>query len=276
MEKLPVKIIALDLDDTLLNAKTQITDLTVKALQKCAERGIYVTLCSGRAEDGILPFVRQLNIAGTEAGRFLIATNGCSVFDLHTRTQIYRKSVEAEVLLEADKMAEEMGLQTEVYSPDTIFYRLETKWTKLDVELCHLKGKVIDDYTSFLANKKNSFPKMLIPGEPEKLQVLQEKYRKAFGNRAVVFVSKPYFLELLPPACGKGEALLWLAEKLGIPKENTMAFGDSMNDESMICLTEYGVAMKNGFEEVKQIASFVTDYTNEEDGVGRFLEKYVL
>ena len=83
MKKLPVNLIALDLDDTLLNDDRQITDLNVKALRECVQKGIYVVLCSGRAEDAILPFVRRLEIAGKEHGRFLIAINGCSIFDLH-------------------------------------------------------------------------------------------------------------------------------------------------------------------------------------------------
>lgn len=93
MEKLSPKLIALDLDDTLLNKETQIPEENVKALQKCAEKGIYVVLCSGRAEEGILPFVRKLDIAGKQAGRFLIAINGCSVFDLHLRQQIFKRTV---------------------------------------------------------------------------------------------------------------------------------------------------------------------------------------
>ena len=89
MEKLDVKLIALDLDDTLLNDDRQITDLTVRALQECAQKGIYIVLCSGRAENAILPFVRRLQIAGLQTGRYLIAINGCSVFDLHKRQNIF-------------------------------------------------------------------------------------------------------------------------------------------------------------------------------------------
>ena len=66
MKKLPVNLIALDLDDTLLNDDRQITDLNVKALRECVQKGIYVVLCSGRAEDAILPFVRRLEIAGKD------------------------------------------------------------------------------------------------------------------------------------------------------------------------------------------------------------------
>lgn len=272
-KKLDVKLIALDLDDTLLNDNREICENTILALRKCAEQGIYVVLCSGRAEDGILPFVRKLEIAGTQAGKFLIAINGCSVFDLHSRTQIYKKIVPTEVLLYCDDEAEKMGLNSEIYTPDTIFYAKETKWTRLDVDLCHLKGEVVKDYKKLL--EKGSC-KMLIPGEPEKLIILQEKLKKELGEKAVIFTSKPYFLEILPPNCGKGEAIIWLANHIGIDIKNCMSFGDSMNDESMIKLCGYGIAMENGLDYIKNIADFVTEKDNNHGGVGDFIEKYVL
>ncbi len=271
--KLDTRLIALDLDDTLLNDDRQITDLNVQALRECAERGIYVVLCSGRAEDAILPFVRRLEIAGKEAGRYLIAINGCSVFDLHKRQNVYCKKVEPDVLLKANEIAENYGLRTEVYTPDTIYYREETKWTKLDVDLCGLKGESVKSYEDFL---KTGFTKMLIPGEPAELLKLQTILRNEFGNRAVIFTSKPYFLELLPPGCGKGEAVTWLANELKIPMEYTMGFGDSMNDESLIRMTGHGVCMSNGLEAIKSIANYVTDFDNNHDGPARFLQKWVL
>lgn len=273
MERLDVKLIALDLDDTLLNSDRQIDDETVLALQECVKKGIYIVLCSGRAEDAILPFVRRLDIAGTEAGKYLIAINGCSIFDLHSRQQILCKKVDSDILLRVNEMAEAEGLRTEVYTPSTIYYRECTEWTKLDVDLCGLKGEEVENYEEFL---KQSFTKMLVPGDPAHLQELQKKLKAEFGDRAVIFVSKPYFLEILPPKCGKGEAVTWLAEHIGIPKETTMGFGDSMNDESMFHLCGYGVAMKNGLPYIKEIADFVTDEDNDHNGVGDFLRKHVL
>ncbi len=273
MTKLPVNLIALDLDDTLLNDDRQITDLNVKALRECVQKGIYVVLCSGRAEDAILPFVRRLEIAGKEHGRFLIAINGCSIFDLHKRQNIFCKKVEPEILKRANQIAEDFGLRSEVYTPDTIYYREATKWTKLDVDLCGLKGEAVEDYDNFL---NRGFTKMLVPGEPEQLLVLQQMLRNEFGNRAVIFTSKPYFLEILPPDCGKGEAVSWLANELSIPQKNTMGFGDSMNDESLIKMCGYGVAMCNGLAAIKNIADFVTDFDNNHDGPGHFLYDNVL
>lgn len=274
--KLNPNLIALDLDDTLLNDNRQIDEETVLALRECANRGIYIVLCSGRAEEAILPFVRRLEIAGKETGRYLIAINGCSIFDLHERKQIYCRKVDSDILLRTNQIAENWGLRTEVYTPDTIFYREETKWTKLDVDLCRLKGQVVEDYDSFL---KTPFTKMLVPGEPELLQKLQTELRKEFGERAVIFVSKPYFLEILPPACGKGEAVDWLAkhisEKTG-KQILTMGFGDSMNDESLIRRATWGVAMCNGLKEIQKIADYVTPKDNNHNGIAEFLKSFVL
>ncbi len=273
MEKLDIKLIALDLDDTLLNDNREITDGTVAALRECAERGIYVVLCSGRAEDAILPFVRRLEIAGKEAGRFLIAINGCSIFDLHKRQQIFCRKVDPEILIRTNEIAESRELRSEVYTPDTIYYREETQWTKLDVDLCGLKGAAVENYEEFL---KTGFTKMLVPGDPAQLLDLQRVLRQEFGDRAVIFTSKPYFLEILPPDCGKGEAVSWLANELGFGMDKVMGFGDSMNDESLIRMSGHGVAMCNGLEAIKSIADHVTDFDNNHDGVGEFIKKYVL
>lgn len=272
-EKLPVKIIALDLDDTLLDKGLSIGDKTVSALQKAAQQNIFITICSGRTENGILPFVHRLDIAGTQAGRYIITGNGTGIFDLHTRSEIYSRRVEGDILVHAHEVAVKAGLASEVYSPSTIFVPEDNKWTRLDVELTKLKMEIVPDYIDFL---KKGHSKMVIPGEPEILQGVQETLKKDFGDKAVVFTSKPYFLEVLPAHSGKGEALLWLAEMLHIPQDNTMSFGDSMNDESMIRLARYGVAMVNGLDYIKEAAAFVTEKTNNEDGVGDFIEKYVL
>lgn len=273
MGKLDVKLIALDLDDTLLNSNRQIDDETVLALQECAKKGIYIVLCSGRAEDAILPFVRRLDIAGTEAGRYLIAINGCSIFDLHTRQQIFCRKVEPEILKRTNAIAKEYGFCSEVYTADSIYYPEYNDWTKLDVDLCGLKGVEVKDYEEFL---NQPFVKMLVPGEPEVLLKLQDQLRAEFGDKAVIFISKPYFLEILPPNCGKGEAVTWLAQHIGIPVETTMGFGDSMNDESMIRMCGHGVAMCNGLDAIKQIADYVTKKSNDENGIAQFLREKVL
>lgn len=274
MEKLNVRLMAFDLDDTLLDSNTNISDRTVATLKKCAEKGIYIVLCSGRAKAGMTKFQDRIGLTQSEYGKYMATINGCSVFNQQTGEEIFSSNVETDVLLEVNHMAEEMGLYSEVYSASTIYYKKETEWTLKDVQLCKVTGQTVPEYEKFIS--ENKFPKMLVPGEPEKLKILQKKAKEKLGNRATIFTSKPFFLEVLPPDCGKGVAVLWLAKHLGIPEAQTMAFGDAMNDENMIRLCGFGVAMKNGNEELKAMADFITYKTNDEDGVADFIEKHVL
>lgn len=268
-----IKIIALDLDDTLLNDDLKITEKTVAALQECAKRGIYVVLCSGRAENAILPYVSQLNIAGTQAGRYVISMNGSTIFDLHTRLPIYTRLVDKEILLYVYRQAQKKGLPCQVYDPSTIYPTADNEWTRRDQNLSKLNVQMVGNYEAFL---EKGWSKMVVPGKPEDLVPFQEELKKELAGKATVFTSKPYFMEILPPDCGKGEALLNLADNLGIPVEETMAFGDSMNDESMIVKAGHSVAMLNGLDEIKEKARYVTRLDNNHDGIGDFLNEFVL
>ena len=271
--KIDAKIIALDMDDTLLKEDLSISNYTASVLQKAADKGIYLVICSGRTDNGILPYVRCLEIAGKEAGRFIISQNGSCVTDLHLRKPICEKFVPRDVLIEVNRIAKDFGLFSEVYDASTIYVPEDNEWARVDVKLSGLKMSIIEDYEAFL---EKEHPKMLIPGTPEKILELQTVLKSKLGHKASIFTSKPYFLEILPKNWGKGEAILWLADYLGIPKEATMCFGDSMNDESMFTHVGTGVAMCNGLEHIKNIATFVTEFSNEEDGVARFIEKWVL
>lgn len=272
-EKLDVQLIALDLDDTLLTTTLSITPETVSALRRSAAVGIYIVLCSGRTENAILPYIRKLSLAGMQQGRYLIAMNGSSIFDLHKRVQVYTRTVPPEILSEIYDKCIARGLPAQVYSPDTIYASADNRWTRLDAKLCSLELSVVPDFRNFL---QKGHPKMVIPGEPAELAEFQSYLKKKFGDRAVIFISKPYFLEIMPAGAGKGEALEWLASHLEIPMEKTMAFGDSMNDESMIRKAGFSVAMCNGCEYIKRIADFVTRKSNESDGIADFLENFVL
>lgn len=278
LEKLPSskikpKLIALDLDDTLLNSRLSISDRTVAALKKAARQNIYITICSGRAPDAILPFVRRLDLAGTEEGRYAVASNGTAVLDLHARKEIFSAKVSGDVLLEAKRAADEAGLPCQVYSSSTIYAGVDNEYTRMDSQLTKMPLELVPDFDEFL---KRGFAKMIIPGDPAILQDLQKKLRAQFENKAVIFISKPYFLEVMPPNCGKGEALEFLAEHLQIKMKDFMAFGDSMNDESMILKCGMSVAMENGLEEIKKEAAFVTRLSNDLDGLADFIEQFVL
>lgn len=267
------KIIAIDLDDTLLKEDISISDYSVSVLQKAASQGYYITLASGRTDNAILPYVRRLDIAGTEQGRYIISQNGAVILDLHTRLPIYERFVDADVLIEVYRIARKKGLLPEVYNESTIFVAEMNPWTERDMKLSGLKAEVVENFENYLLK---THPKMIVPGDPEIIQELKQELSHLSGKKCEVFTSKPYFLEIVPHEAGKGQALIHLAESLGIRQEETMCFGDGWNDESMIRLAYHSVAMKNGLDGIKALAKYETEFTHNEDGVARFIEKHLL
>ena len=272
--KLEAKLIALDLDDTLLNSERQVSAGNAHVLRACCERGIYVVLCSGRAKKSVLPFAQRIGITSHPFGRYLIAMNGCSVYDVRQEEELFVKSIAPGILVRTAEEAKKVGLLGQVYAGDRIFFEKETQWTRMDGKLCGLENVVVEGFDRFL--NEGTFYKMLVAGEEATIASLQRRLAALFGESAVVFTSKPYFLEVLPPACGKGEAIEQLAGFLDIPKGMTLCFGDSMNDESMIRLCGASVAMINGDDRIKRLATFVTERTNDEDGVAHFIQQFVL
>lgn len=271
--KIAPKLMALDLDDTLLNNKLLISDRAVEAVQKAAAQGIYITICSGRSPSAILPFVRRLDLAGTKQGRYAVASNGSVVVDLHKREEIYSAKVGGDALREAKKAADKLGLPCQVYSSSMVYASVDNEWTRMDSKLTGVPSEIVPGFDEFL---KQGFAKMMIPGDPKILVGLQKELADRLQGRAVVLISKPYFLEILPPNCGKGEALEFLCGQLGINMKEVMAFGDSMNDETMIVKSGMSVAMSNGLDAIKDAAAYVTRFSNDQDGLADFVEQFVL
>ena len=124
----------------------------------------------------------------------------------------------------------EQDLYVQVYEDSYIYVPKENAWTEWDTKLSGLKMCVIDDYEYFL---EKGFPKMVVPGDPGVLQNFQKELQELIGDTTEIFISKPYFLEVMPKNCGKGQTLLNLVEMLGFNQNQVVIFGDSMNDESM-------------------------------------------
>ena len=111
--------------------------------------------------------------------------------------------------------------------------------------------------------------------EPEILQKAVDNLPQEVYDKYTVVRSTPYFLEFLNKAVNKGTGVELLAKHLGVNQEEIMTFGDAGNDLDMIVYAGMGVAMANGFDEVKEVANYITD-SNENDGVAKAIEKFVL
>jgi hydroxymethylpyrimidine pyrophosphatase-like HAD family hydrolase len=114
--------------------------------------------------------------------------------------------------------------------------------------------------------------KLVIPGDIVRLPGVLAQVRTRFGSRVNAFISKPIFLEVLPPHADKGEALKWVANSLGIPATDILAIGDAANDLGMLRYAGHSVAMANAIAELKAVAKSVTAADHDHDGVAEVIE----
>lgn len=269
--KLDIGLVALDLDDTLLRCDLTISDRTVQTIAKVEDRGIPVILASGRAPEAMTPYAKRIGLDTRDS--FLITNNGSQVIRSNTGETVFEHFLPPDLAVEAFRLVLDAGLSCHTYEGNIMYVSKETEYSNQDNHLSGLQTVVPDDYEALL---RKGVYKLVIPGHPEFIVPVEQIFKEHFEGRVTIFVSKPYFMEILPIEAGKGEALSEVAALLGVEQNRVMAFGDSMNDESMIRWAGQSVAMSNGRQEILALAKHKTYHSNNDDGIADFLEKHVL
>lgn len=265
-----IELLAIDLDDTLLNDDLEISQRTVRAIGQAIEAGLHITLSTGRMYRSAVPYARELDLNIP-----LITYQGALVRTAETKETLYQKNVPAELAKEVIKDFRAEGFPINIYLDDILYVEEDTQENRdyaamAGVEM-HVAG-MLDDYI----DKMQLEPiKVLAIGDEQKLDnlavILRERYRK----KLYITKSKPYFLEVLHPEATKGNGLKAVVEHLGLRRENVAAIGDSFNDLTMLDYSELSVVMGNAKETIKEHADIVIGHNNE-DGVAIFIEKYFL
>ncbi|MBN2510145.1 MAG: HAD family phosphatase [Spirochaetales bacterium] len=265
-----IKLLAVDLDDTLLTHDLRISSANKKAISRARQSGVEVVLASGRTLFSMEPYARELSMFGRPG--FMIASNGSEVFDTEHGEPVFRKAVDAGAAARVYEIVAAFGLTMQYYGHGIIYSSGASPYTDLD---CSLTGQALEidaDFERHLSGRT----KFVIPGEPELMVKVHTALKAAVGETCTMFTSKPYFLEVLPGGADKGTALAHIARLAGLSSREVMAIGDSMNDYGMIQWAGLGIAMNNGREELRSAADAVTPLTNEEDGVAWAVEEYIL
>jgi Cof subfamily protein (haloacid dehalogenase superfamily) len=262
--------LALDLDDTLLRSDLTISFRTRNAIRKAVSLGVTVVLASSRAPASMEHFARLLGLNKKEG--FLIANNGTVIQESNTGNPVFDVKIPPATALLIFDMADAEGFAVQIYDDDIMYISRANEFAEYDQKITGLRQVVVENFRSMVASGCH---KILIPGDPMILAPLA-KLLSMYADDAAIFSSKPYLLEVLPPKVDKGNALALVAEKLSIPRDAVLAVGDSMNDEAMLRWAGFPVAMINGDERIKEIASLVTEKTNDEDGVAEVIERYIL
>lgn len=266
-----IRLIALDLDDTLLRSDLTISLRTRAALKKAAAKGVAIAIDTGRLRSGIEKYARLLGLNKTRG--YAVCGNGTVIYECATGGVIYEAKLDADTALTAFNLIDAEGFPVLVFEHATTYVSFHNEFADIDEKLTGTKQVIPPDFRDLL--RKGTY-KLVVPAEPAFIEDLRIILTRLMGDDITLFTSKPYYLEILPPGVNKGTGLARVAALLDIQREQVMAFGDSMNDEAMLRWAGVSVAMLNGDERVKAAARLVSARSNDDDGVADMVERYVL
>ncbi|QGQ96319.1 HAD family phosphatase [Paenibacillus psychroresistens] len=261
------KMIAIDVDDTLLNDEMQISEGTKLAIAAARDQGVLVTLATGRMFASAQKIAKQLGFNVP-----IITYQGSLVKNLFDEEVLYERSVPAEAVQFLYDYAERNDLHIQVYHEDKLYVKVDNQKIKEYAAMSNIPYIVAEDFNFFL---DKPLTKMLYIDDPAKLDEIAIDLQKQIGSIVHITKSKANFLEFLHPEGTKGHAVKSLAAHYGYDISEVIAIGDSWNDHEMLEVAGLGVAMDNAIDALKQIADFVT-LSNNDDGVKHVIDKFIL
>lgn len=261
-----IKLVALDMDDTLLNKQAVISPRNAEVIRRAVAQGVTVTIATGRMFRSARPFAEGLGLDVP-----LITYNGALIRGALSGETLLDRPIAADIAGEVLALFQDKGWYIQTYVDDALYVAEMNDKARYYEQLAKVSATVLgDDFYSRLQAPS----KMLAMAEPDQVTIMKQTLQARFGDRLYLAVSKPTYLEMVNPAVNKGTALAFLAERLGIGREEVMAVGDSFNDLDMIKYAGWGVAMGNAPDQVKQQAQAVVS-ANDNDGVAEAFEKFV-
>ena len=286
------KLIAIDLDGTLLNSYGEITQENRKAIKYALDKGIEIVLASGRDPKTMEKISNELDIEN-----FLIAGNGACVYDIKKQENIYESFLEKEKALQIIKICKENSIFFNVYTDKGII----TESLNFNVKVFNNENnykpnnkrtniEIVNDIYNYIENGDYKILKIIICDESkiifnniiEKLKNMREievldvehMSKKMIKIGTEEFKIEYFYTEITNKNTNKWSAIKFLIEKLGIEESETICIGDNINDLEMVKNSGVGIVMKNSALDKQNIADFVTE-DNNSDGVGKAIYRYI-
>ncbi|ALO05408.1 hydrolase [Lactiplantibacillus paraplantarum] len=265
-----IKMIAIDIDGTLVNSKKQVTLRVKQAIKMAKEKKIKVVICTGRPLTGVKALLQELELDAQD-DQYVVCFGGAATYTTSGEL-IDERPISYEDYIDLEALARKLRLHFHAVSEDRLY----------------TANRNIGDYTLYEANlvsmgisyrtpeemRNIKLIKSMYVDEPEVLDaaIKQQKLFEPLKKRVNLTKSAPFYYEANANGVSKDNALQVLCEKLSLTAANVMAIGDEANDLSMIKFAGHGVAMGNAIPEVKQVADEIT-VDNEHDGVAVVIEK---
>lgn len=284
------KLVAIDLDGTMLNQYGIITEKTKKAISKAQEKGVEVMIASGRAITSVKRFSKEIN-----SNKYFISGNGAITYDIKNNKILYENILSKTKALKIIKICEENSIYYNVYTENGIIaknlsyntlYYYKDNLTKPDENRTHIN--IVDNVYDYFEQREEKILKIMICDEHKtvfnsivrklkelsEIEVLEVSHmsRKIIKQGTDEIALEYFYTEVSAKDVDKWNALEEIIKLMNISKEEVVTIGDNANDLKMIKNAGLGVAMGESAPYVKQSADIIAP-TNDEDGVAIILNK---
>jgi len=261
-----IKLVAIDLDGTLVHNAREIPERNLRALRMVMDQGVTVAIATGRMHASARDFVERLGIPLTTP---IISYNGAMVRLPDATEPLLHVAVPPGLAARVVQHTVEERLHLNYFLNDVLYVTHVDHWARLYQARAGNVPTPVGDLRRFNGEAPT---KLLIATPPANAAQLLAREQALFGDHLYVTHSMPEYIELLNPEVSKGAAVAWLAGHLGLARAQVMALGDMLNDLPMIEWAGTGVAMPRAAAAVRAAADFVPEH--EEEGVAETLEKY--
>ncbi|HCH00383.1 MAG TPA: Cof-type HAD-IIB family hydrolase [Vibrio sp.] len=265
------KLIAVDMDGTLLNGSGKISEHNKQAIAQARQQGVHVVLASGRPLDGMRAALNELGM--TQDSDYVISYNGSLVQTVASNTMIRQEILTGKDAKLLNDWAQRLNVFIHAFSLEQgLISPQSNPYTTHESEI---NGITLTERPFETLDDADPILKVMMVEEEGKLTQAIEQITNELHQKFTIVRSAPFFLEFMNPTSDKGSGVQALANHLGILASEVMTLGDAGNDHHMLEYAGLGIAMGNATEATKQIADYVTE-TNENSGVALAIEKFVL
>jgi Cof subfamily protein (haloacid dehalogenase superfamily) len=262
-----IELLALDLDGTLIDETMMVSDRARRAVARAQQKGVIVTLATGRMLASTAPFARDLGIEAP-----LICYQGGVIQAPGSEEPLYRATMDPDLVREVLAWQATSDWHMVLYADDALFIAEQRHSERYYRDLLGENLRWVDDLASVL--EQHVPVKFLFIAEPVRADEIEIALRQRFEGQVEIVRSHANFVEGNPLGVSKGDALRRLAQTLGIPQDRVMAIGDQGNDVSMISWAGLGVAMGNSSPAAKAVAAWVAPPLSQ-NGAAVAIERFI-
>lgn len=270
MLKSKYKLIATDMDGTLLNKNVEIAPNNIEYIKKAQENGLIFVLASGRPTFAMREAENILEMQ--KFSGYIISYNGGEIIECKTNKSIFKQGIDKEDVISMYNYAMENNLSFITYVDDTIYMNEYNEYTSVEVKFTKAKYEIIEDINSLDFSK---IIKCMLLSDENKLIEEEKKLNSSSYAKKLFFArSLPIFLEVVNKDVDKGKTLNKLAKILKLEKEEIIGVGDSYNDIPLLVNSGLKVSPNNAKKEIKELSDYV-GCSNEDGIIKDVIEKYI-